>query len=196
MAGKKTNTALLIGGGIILLLLSGKKGSGSIGSKYYNVSDVQRSDTATREGIKEQFKQLSPTIIKNASFIAENFLDPLSDLMGGKLDVDSWWRSTKLNKAVGGVPGSNHLRALAVDIDHIEGGRNRNDKLLKTILLTSEIPYTRLIVYGDPGHPSELHVFIDPADPNKHEILRKTDSGDYRSITKDLLLMGLRDVEI
>lgn len=56
----------------------------------------------------------------NLQYLADNFLQPLRDLLGVPVHVTSAYRSPQVNKAVGGVVNSYHLKGLACDI-HVDG---------------------------------------------------------------------------
>jgi zinc D-Ala-D-Ala carboxypeptidase len=55
--------------------------------------------------------------------LAENVLQPLRNLYGKPITVNSGFRSDKVNRSVGGSSTSQHLRGEAADIDC--GGDNR-----------------------------------------------------------------------
>ena len=48
--------------------------------------------------------------------LVSNVLQPLRDMLGMPVVVTSGYRSPEVNKAVGGAPGSQHLRGQAADI--------------------------------------------------------------------------------
>ena len=52
----------------------------------------------------------------NLCFGVHNILEPLRNLLEKPIIINSGFRSEKVNKAVGGVPKSQHLQGLAADI--------------------------------------------------------------------------------
>ena len=52
----------------------------------------------------------------NLCFGVNNILEPLRNLLEKPIIINSGFRSEKVNKAVGGVPKSQHLQGLAADI--------------------------------------------------------------------------------
>ena len=203
---KKDNTGLYVGAGILAFLLLKGKGAGATGtgtgtgekvSKYYTVSDVQHSDTAQREGISEQFAPLDTGTKKNASFYAQNILDPVSDYMGAKVPIDSWWRSEVLNGTqggcmncpqpmqgmVGGVSNSLHLLALATDVV-------QNKEYLKRYicaLMATGVPYHKIIITGTATNPTAVHVSLKKSG-NAEQILLKDKYGNYSTLQKQVLI--------
>lgn len=183
---KDNNSILWILAGAALLLSFSKGSKNKINSRFYNISDVQKSNVAVTQGFAEQFGALSPEIIANVNYFIKNLLDPLSTLLGQKLSIDSWWRSLRLNEFVGGVPGSFHTLGLSIDADLIENGAVNNKKLIKT-LLESGLPFTELILYGSISKPTQIHLALSPQDPTQNEIFLKVGS-DYQPLSKEDLL--------
>jgi len=86
-------------------------------STNISYSEVVRSQTAVRRNINNvpNFKQM--IIIKH---LARNFFQPLRLNMGVPLKINSFFRSKKLNKAIGGSRTSDHMvnnDVAAIDID-------------------------------------------------------------------------------
>ena len=65
--------------------------------------------------------------------LVDNVLDPLREAWGGPIRVNSGYRCTKLNKAVGGTPNSQHLLGEAADI-YTDAGRDGNLELGRIIV--------------------------------------------------------------
>ncbi len=169
-ATNKTNIApvvIAIGSAFLFALLTGfRRGTGEVGpvlygynpdvfSRYYTISDVEKSATAQAKGIDNTAPDRA---LENASILAQLILDPLTDYLGAKLQINSWFRSIELNNAVGGSNNSDHLYALAADIENPRG----NNAELANLLLQHDIPFDQLIYYDSISNPSRLHVSIDP----------------------------------
>lgn len=58
----------------------------------------------------------SPKEIANLKALCENVLQPLRDFMGEPIIINSGYRSPELNRKVGGVNGSQHVKGEAADI--------------------------------------------------------------------------------
>lgn len=82
--------------------------------KYFSLEELCKSDTATARGIDN-----TPTseAIHNLELLIEKVLDPLREWYGKPIYINSGYRCPELNKAVGGVSNSQHVKGEAADID-------------------------------------------------------------------------------
>ena len=64
----------------------------------------------------------TPEAMRNLEWLVHEVVDPLRARWPG-VRVTSGYRSVAVNRAVGGVPGSLHLRGLAVDVVVVPGKR-------------------------------------------------------------------------
>lgn len=138
-------------------------------SRYYTVNDVQRSPLAEQHGIDNTPPQ---TAITNAAVLAQNSLDTISDYLGKKLHVNSWYRNNQINNLAGGSQTSDHLEALAADVQLASGN---NTDILKAIA-EWYIPFDQVIIYDSLTNPSRVHISYDPnkwGSEQKREILYK-----------------------
>ena len=80
--------------------------------KYFSLNEFITSPTARRLGIDNM-----PTfeIVDNLNRLAD-YLDGIREKLGKSILINSGYRSPMLNKAVGGVANSQHLKGLAADI--------------------------------------------------------------------------------
>lgn len=90
---------------------------------HFTIEEMYASDTAKRLGIDNK-----PTTQKmiNLVYLCAYVLEPLRVAMGEPIRISSGYRCEKLNKAVGGVYNSQHLKGQAADLDiggDIEKGR-------------------------------------------------------------------------
>ena len=83
-------------------------------SENFTWSEMQRSDTARRMGIDNTVPE-GPAR-QAVVLLVTRVLQPLRKAWGGPLVINSGYRSPELNEAVGGVPGSQHVRGEAADI--------------------------------------------------------------------------------
>lgn len=93
--------------------------------------------------------------------LAENVLQPLRNLYGKPINVNSGFRSAKVNKAVGGSTTSQHLRGEAADLNC-----ENNKKLYELILYNLE--YDQLINEHD---YSWIHVSFTTRRNNRNQRL-------------------------
>lgn len=92
--------------------------------KYFTIKELTRSTTAELRGIDNTPSQ---QVIDNLRALVENVLDPLREAWGAPIHVNSGYRCAALNKAVGGVPTSQHILGEAADIT--VGTRAQNQRL-------------------------------------------------------------------
>ena len=82
-------------------------------SKNFTLEELTASATAKAKGISNNPGQ---TDIVNLCGLVHNILQPLRTAMGHAIKIGSGYRSLKLNKAVGGVSNSQHMRGEAADL--------------------------------------------------------------------------------
>ena len=80
---------------------------------HFTIEELYRSDTAKRLGIDNK-PSTQQTI--NLVYLAANVLEPLRVAMNEPVKISSGFRCQALNKAVGGVYNSQHLKGQAADI--------------------------------------------------------------------------------
>lgn len=129
--------------------------------KYFTVNELTKSITATRLGIDNA---PSAAIVQNLNYLVDNVLDPLREAWGKPIRVSSGYRCPKLNTAIGGAKGSQHMKGQAADITSIHDGPAENKKLLE-LLLKSGITYDQVInEYPDAqNRPNWIHVSFNIA---------------------------------
>lgn len=81
--------------------------------KYFTLAEFIKSDKATLYKIDN-----TPTfeVVEHLSELTEKILEPLRAAYGKPITVSSGYRSERLNKIVGGVNTSAHLRGDAADL--------------------------------------------------------------------------------
>ena len=82
-------------------------------SEHFTLFDVCNSVTALAKNIDNR-----PTaqVVKNATLLIKNILEPLRNHFDAPLNVNCMYRSPALNKAVGGATNSQHVAGQAADI--------------------------------------------------------------------------------
>ena len=124
--------------------------------KYFTIRELTKSATATRKGIDN-----TPTkeIEKSLIALINNVLDPLREKWGAPIKVSSGYRCPKLNKAIGGAAGSQHMKGEAADISSLSDSREDNMKLLQC-LLNSGIVFDQVISedVDAKNRPNWIHV--------------------------------------
>ena len=93
-------------------------------SKNFTLDELTASATAKAKGIIN-----APGVdeVCNMCALVHHVLQPLRDAMNEPIKIGSGYRCTKLNQAVGGVAGSQHIRGQAADLcidgDKVKGKR-------------------------------------------------------------------------
>lgn len=129
--------------------------------KYFTVSELIRSDTAQQKGIDNT---PPPAIKVKLTSLINNLLDPIREAWDGPISVNSGYRCPVLNKAVGGVPSSQHQKGEAADIT--VGSPELNQQLFD-LIATGDFDFDQLI---DESHYSWIHISF-AAGKNRHQIL-------------------------
>lgn len=119
---------------------------------HFTVEELYASDTAKRLGINNK-----PTIQKmiNLVYLAAFVLEPLRVAMGRPINISSGYRCEQLNKAVGGVYNSQHMKGQAADIS-IEGDMAFGRKVFDYI--RKNLPFDQLIWEHDRSGTYWVHV--------------------------------------
>lgn len=112
---------------------------------------------------------------ENVKALVENVLDPLREKYGKPIKVNSGYRCSKHNLAVGGVTGSQHMKGEAADI--VPAGLQLTAYGLKELERLVEIikqngKWDQIIIY-----PTFVHVSWKRFGPNRKQTLRKMSKG-------------------
>lgn len=98
--------------------------------KYFSIDELCKSATAKRLKIDNT---PSEYVKANLTALVKNVLDPLREAWKAPIIVGSGYRCEKLNKAVGGVPNSQHKVGQAADIHTVSDKPSDNKKLYELI---------------------------------------------------------------
>mgnify|MGYP006921438617 FL=1 len=105
-------------------------------SKYLNYEEATKSQTATRLGIKNEPNTQQLEAMK---YVAVNVFDKVREFVGGPLHASSFFRSEKLNAAIGGSSKtSQHMKGEAIDIDCDTFGHGTNQGIFDYIRVNLE----------------------------------------------------------
>ena len=140
-------------------------------SKNFVLSEITRSNTAKRLGIKnEPTKQH----LENLQRIVTNLLQPLRDHLG-PIRISSGYRSKELNRAIGGSRKSQHSKGEAVDIQFWKDGQMCNKEVYDWII-DNAVEFDQMINEFDFAW---IHISLKKC-KNRREILEayKNDDGD------------------
>jgi hypothetical protein len=119
------------------------------------LAECIKSDTAIRKLIDNTPTQEH---YEAMFLLATKVYDPLCKKLGGKLPISSFYRSPKLNRAIGGAASSQHSKGQAMDID-VDGMNNITNSVVFNAILNL-FDFDQLILeYPDKnGNASWIHV--------------------------------------
>ena len=133
-------------------------------TKNFSMEELVVSDTARMKGIDNTpDKEVEARLVQ----LAQQVLQPLRDSYGKPIKISSGYRCQALNKAIGGVSTSQHLKGEAVDINN---GQIENKKLF---LLASKMIKEGVITVGqliDEKGYKWLHISL-PDNKHRNQIL-------------------------
>ena len=130
--------------------------------KYFTINELIKSSTAQRLHINNNPTQ---EVKDNLNKLIDNVLDPLRELYGKPIIVNSGYRCTKLNKAIGGAKNSQHLVGQASDIRTVQNTKESNKELFD-LIKNSKLPFDQLINEYDYNW---VHVSYSPR--NRRQVL-------------------------
>ena len=108
-------------------------------SKDFSYSEFESSRIAEEKGICNVVRSF---VVRDAiKSLVDNVLQPLRDIVGVPLRVNSGYRCSELNAAVGGVPTSQHVKGEAADVAFpkpVELARMAAD---------NHLPFDQMIIY-------------------------------------------------
>ena len=136
-------------------------------SKHISYKEGIRSTTADRLGIDNKPGQVE---LINMEVIAERIFEPLREWVGGPIRINSFYRSQKLNKAIGGSKRSQHIEGRAMDIDDTYGHKT-NAEMFNFI--KQNLDFDQMIwEFGTDDNPNWVHVSYVSEDSNRNRCLK------------------------
>jgi hypothetical protein len=125
-------------------------------TKHVSYSEIVNSATAKRLGIENI---PSPEQYANIKLLCKNIFEPTREELKVAIYISSCFRSTKLNKALKGAKGSQHMadNGAAMDLDADRYGKTTNAKIFHYI--KDNLDFDQLIwEFGDGTNPAWVHV--------------------------------------
>lgn len=131
--------------------------------KYFTLEELTRSAVATARGIPNVPGENEREALEVLTLA---LLDPLREIWGAPIYVNSGYRSPALNKAVGGVANSQHMKGQAADIT--TGNAESNRKLF-ALIRDGGFDFDQLI---DEADGTWIHVsYVSPSE-NRRQVLK------------------------
>jgi hypothetical protein len=142
-------------------------------SKHISYKEATRSNTAVRRGINNT---PNGDEIDRMRLLAEKVFEPLRVHFGEPIRVNSFFRCSALNVAVGGSKTSQHCSGEAIDIDATNGITNK--QLFNYI--KDNLEFDQLIwEYGTDKEPDWVHVSFTNRRSNRKKILKAVKGAGY-----------------
>ena len=140
-------------------------------SEHISYKEATHSKYASQFGIKNV---PSEDIEKNMKLVSEDLFEPLREWVKAPIKVNSFYRSEKLNTALGGSKRSSHLTGNAIDITSLGGKTN----LEMFHYIKDNLDFDQLIwEFGT--EPKWLHISYKSKKDNRKEVLVIKKKGIY-----------------
>jgi uncharacterized protein YcbK (DUF882 family) len=107
--------------------------------KHFTLAELTHSTTAAAQNIDNT---PPPAVVAKLVALTNKLLDPVRELWGDPLTVNSGFRSPALNKAIGGAVASQHMKGEAADIT---AGTPEKNKALFNMILAASIEFDQMI---------------------------------------------------
>ena len=138
-------------------------------TRNFTYEELCRSDVAERRGInnRPRTKEEEKRVIENLKALCMEVLQPLRDFLGKPVVISSGYRCAELNKAVGGVRNSQHMKGEAADI-HVEN----TEHLLKIMhFIMDETDFDQVIWERNRAGTQWVHVSYKREGVNRHQVV-------------------------
>ncbi|MBD8389673.1 D-Ala-D-Ala carboxypeptidase family metallohydrolase [Dysgonomonas sp. BGC7] len=132
-------------------------------TKNFTLEEMSHSNTAKARNMKNE-----PNIEQtdNLFRLCNRLLQPLREAYGEAFIISSGYRSPEVNKAVGGVPTSQHMKGQAADVSV------KDPRKLLAALLRSGLDFDQAILYQD-GRNNFLHMSYNSGHNRKQVLYSK-----------------------
>ena len=131
--------------------------------KHFTISELLKSDTALKNKL---WNGAPKEAEENLRALVDEVLDPLREVYGKPVRVNSAYRCPRLNTLVGGSLNSQHMRGEAADIQPVIGNESDLDELARILIANGK--FDQLILY-----PTFIHVSYKRLGWNRKQILQK-----------------------
>ena len=121
-------------------------------SRDFSYREFEKTDV---RGMQTQNTIISTEVRDSVKALVEKVLQPLRDAWGKPLAINSGFRCPEVNKAVGGVPTSQHTKGEAADVCPFGRNGHGDIELVRRLAITArdlKLPFDQMILY-----PSFVH---------------------------------------
>lgn len=136
--------------------------------KYFTFRELLHSDLALQNDLVNlPPRQEAAKIYFNLVVLVDNVLDPIRERFAIPVIVTSGYRCEKVNKLVGGVDNSQHMKGEAVDFCF--AGFSKKEMAAAFFEIAEEFNFDQLIYYKKKGI---IHISYSRKN-NRHQIIMK-----------------------
>ena len=136
-------------------------------SKHISYKESVYSTTALRKNIENKPNEEQ---LENMKLIGEKIFEPLREYVGGPIKINSFFRSAKLNTAIGGSRTSQHCKGQAMDIDDTFKHKS-NAEMYHYI--KDNLDFDQMIwEFGDDDNTNWVHVSYVSPEKNRNRCLK------------------------
>ena len=136
-------------------------------SKHLSLAEVQRSESAKRNGISNT---PTPEHIENLKALAEKIFQPIRDHFKKPIRISSGYRSKELNAKVGGSATSQHSKGQAIDLDN-DGTDITNRQIFDFV--KDNLNFDQLVYeFGDDDNPNWVHISYNRNGQQRGQVLK------------------------
>jgi len=135
-------------------------------SKHITYKEGVYSTTALRLGLNNDPTKAHLT---NMELLAEKVFEPLRKHVNGPIKINSFYRGSELNKAIGGSSKSQHCEGRAMDIDDDFGYMSNADMFE---YIKNNLSFDQMIwEFGNSDNPNWVHVSYVNEEANRNRCL-------------------------
>lgn len=134
-------------------------------SRNFTLEELCASNTAKAKGIKNQPGAQEIVCLTS---LTQHVLQPLREWWGKPIVIASGYRCPELNRAVGGVQNSQHMKGQAVDL-FLDGDLKKGDRWIDYI--SNHLPFDQLIYEHNANGTFWVHVSFDPFGCNRKQVI-------------------------
>ena len=136
-------------------------------SKHVSYKEGTYSNTAIRRDIDNTPNEEQLT---NMKLLAKKVFEPIREWVGRPIKVNSFFRSTKLNTAIGGSSKSQHCLGQAIDIDDTFGYKTNAEMYY---WIKDNLDFDQMIwEFGDDDNPNWVHISYVSSEENRNRCLK------------------------
>jgi hypothetical protein len=135
-------------------------------SKHISYIEATSSFEAKRKQIENTPTEKQLEAMK---YLADNIFEKIRVYFGVPIKINSFFRSEKLNKVIGGTSSSQHVLGEAIDLDDTFGGLTNTQifNYIKNNLIFDQLIWE----FGTDKSPDWVHVSLKKTGKNRGEIL-------------------------